>query len=258
MNSFTFTFLGSGTSTGIPMLACDCETCTSSDPRDQRYRSSALISWAGKNIVIDTTPEFRLQMLRAKARTLDAVLLTHSHADHINGLDDLRQFTFGSSRRIPVYGNPETMDWIRQHYNYIWEPRQVGGGLPKITLNPVHSPFECAGLTVTPIPVLHGIITIYGYRIGNLAYISDVSAIPEDSMEQLRGIDILVLDAVRYRRHATHFHLEAAIQAAQAIGPKQTVFTHLNHDFRHRRLVDELPDGMTAAYDGMQLEGRLD
>ena len=248
--------LGSGTSTGIPMLGCDCETCTSEDPRDRRFRSSLLLRWRDTVVVIDTTPEFRLQMLRARCQSLDAVLLTHCHADYVAGLDDVRPFSFGNSRRIPVYGNAENLGLIKKRFDYVWNAPQIGGGLPKIELRPVTDPFVIDQVEIVPVPIQHGIISIYGYRVGNMAYISDVSAIPESSMALLQGVEILIIDAVRYRPHATHFHLDAAIEASRAIGAKQTYFTHLNHDFLHRRLAAELPAGMAPAYDGLLLEAR--
>lgn len=251
-----FTILGSGTSTGVPMLACDCETCMSGDSRDKRLRASALVRWPGSTVVIDTTPEFRIQMLRAHARALDAVLLTHNHADHVNGLDDLRQFTFGSQRRIPVYGHPRTMRWVRSHFDYVWEATQMGGGLPKIDLVPIDRPFTVNDVLFTPIPVRHGVLTVYGYRVGDVAYISDVSAIPEESMALLGGLDTLFLDAVRYRPHSTHFHVATAVDAAQRIGARQTYLTHLNHDLMHCRLVRELPAGVAPAHDGLTVRTR--
>lgn len=248
----TVHILGSGTSTGVPMLACRCPTCTSQDPRDTRWRASVLLSWNGRRTVIDTTPEFRLQMLRARADTLDAVLLTHSHADHINGFDDLRQFRFGSPDPVPVYGSPETLDWIRHHFSYIWRAPCQGGGLPKVDLRPLTGPVELHGLHIVPIPVRHGALTVYGYRVGGFAYLSDVSAIPPAAAALLRGLDVLVLDAVRYRPHDTHFHLEQAVAVARELGPARTLFTHLNHDFLHARLAAELPPGMAPAWDGLE------
>lgn len=252
--SVRVTILGSGTSTGVPMLSCSCTACTSTDSRDRRLRSSLLISVAGRNVVIDTTPEFRIQMLRADVGSLDAVLLTHSHADHIQGFDDLRAFTMGTDKRIPVYGASHTLAHIREHFRYIWESEQVGGGVPQVDLRAVDAPFEVAGLAVEPIPVRHGCLDVFGYRFADCAYISDVSDIPESSMERLQGLKLLILDAVRYRPHSTHFHLEAAKQVARRLAPAKTVFTHLNHDFVHAELVEQLPAGMDAAYDGMQFE----
>jgi phosphoribosyl 1,2-cyclic phosphate phosphodiesterase len=247
------TFLGTGTSTGVPMLGCACETCRSADPRDCRWRASLLLRWSETVVVIDTTPEFRLQLLRARVGSLTAVLLTHNHADHIHGLDDVRPFTFGDRGPLPVYGNAATLDWVRRHFCYIWEAEQAGGGLPKVELRMVDSPFAIDGVGIVPIPIWHGRLPIYGYRIGTLAYLSDVSAIPEASFRLLQGVETLILDAVRYRRHPTHFHLAAAIAAARRIGPRDTYLTHLNHDFLHRRLEAELPAGIRPAYDGLSL-----
>jgi len=250
------TILGSGTSTGVPMLACQCPTCLSTDPRDQRMRSSILLRWSDTAVVVDTTPEFRLQMLRVNPLSLDAVLLTHNHADHVHGFDDLRAFTFGSDRRIPVYGSPLTLGWVREHFGYIWEAKQIGGGLPKVDLRPVEAPFVIADVEIIPVPVKHGVLDIYGYRIGDLAYISDVSHIPESSFALLRGVRTLILDAVRRRPHATHFHLEAALTAARRVGGEQTYLTHLNHDYLHADLEGELPPGVAPAYDGLVLHGK--
>jgi len=244
------TILGSGTSTGVPMLGCACEACTSADPRDQRFRASILLRWAETSVVVDATPEFRLQMLRAGVPSLDALILTHNHADHVGGLDDLRQYTMGSSRRIPVYGPPEALCWVRHRFGYIWDSTQVGGGLPQIDLVPVVRPFALNGVTIVPVPVLHGVLRVYGYRIGDFAYLSDVSAIPERSMRLLAGLDLLVVDAVRYRPHRTHFNLEQAMAVSRRLGARRTLFTHMNHDFLHRKLAAELPDGMAPAYDG--------
>ena len=252
------TILGSGTSTGVPMLACQCPTCLSTDPRDHRMRSSVLLRWNETAVVIDTTPEFRLQLLRAEQRSLDAVLLTHNHADHIHGFDDLRAFTFGRDRGIPVFGHPETLRWMREHFRYIWEAKQIGGGLPKVELRPVEAPFSLGGVHVVPILVKHGILDIYGYRIGDIAYISDVSHIPESSFALLKGVRTLILDAVRRRPHATHFHLDAAVAAARRVQADQTYLTHLNHDFLHGDLAAELPPGIAPAYDGLVLHGTSD
>jgi phosphoribosyl 1,2-cyclic phosphate phosphodiesterase len=251
------TFLGCGTSTGVPIIGCECATCQSPDPKDKRYRSSVLVKWNNTSVVVDTTPEFRLQMLRAGQSWVDAVFLTHNHADHVNGLDDLRQLTFWKdpTLRIPVYGPESTMHWVRKNYSYIWTPIQKGGGVPKIDLFPMNAPVCIGGVDIVPIPVKHGIIDIYGYRFGNIAYISDVSYIPDESFKLLEGVDVFIVDAVRYKKHATHFHLDAAIAAAEKVGAARTVFTHLNHDFKYEKMKTELPAGMEPAYDGLVIKG---
>ncbi len=249
-----FVILGSGTSVGVPMVACTCEACQSDDPRDQRYRASALIQWPEGTVVIDTTPEFRLQMLREQVMRLDAVLLTHNHADHVHGLDDIRPFTLRTDRAMPVYGNADTLDWVRQHYAYVWEAKQLGGGLPKMDLHVADAPFTVRGVTFTPIPVLHGIVNAFGFRVGDLAYIPDVSEIPDASRPLLEGLRTLVVDAVRFRPHSTHFHVDRAVEEARRIGAPQTFLTHMNHDIVHAKLEADLPDGIDVAYDGLEID----
>jgi len=250
--------LGSGTSTGVPMLACRCPVCTSPDPRDRRYRASVLLQWAGTTVVVDTTPEFRLQMLRANVRSLDAVLITHNHADHISGFDDLRQYTLRTGRAIPVYGPPSALSWIRRRFDYIWEAQQKGGGLPLVDLTPVQVPFEIRGVRIVPVPVYHGRIVVYGYRLGDFAYVTDVSDIPPASYALLAGVRHLLIDAVRRRPHSTHFHLDAALEAAGRIGAEQTWLTHLSHHFLHRSLEEELPPGVRPAWDGLVITSSVE
>jgi len=245
--------LGSGTSTGVPMITCNCATCQSDDQHDKRLRASVLLQWPGCSAVIDATPDFRQQMLHNQVRRLDALLLTHNHADHVHGLDDLRQYTLGTDKRIPVYGMPETLQWVRRHFSYIWESTQVGGGLPQIDLQPVTAPFKLGNCEIVPIPAWHGTMPVYGYRIGDFAYITDVSAIPDSSLPLLSGIRTLVLDAVRYRPHATHLHVDAAVQLAQRLNVEQTWLTHICHHIRHRELAASLPPGIAPAYDNLEL-----
>ncbi len=240
------------------MLGCHCGTCTSSDARDQRDRSSIMLTAGGRHVVVDTTPEFRYQMLRAQVDDIEAVLLTHHHADHIHGLDDLRQFTLKSGRTIPVYGPPESMSWVKEHFSYIWNAPQVGGGLPKVEMAAIEGCFSVAGIRLRPIPVKHGVMNMYGYRTGNFAYISDVSEIPPASWDLLTGLDVLVIDAVRRKPHKTHFCVDAAVETARKLEVKQTYLTHLSHHLRHEDLVAELPDGIEPAYDGLSFRIQAD
>ncbi len=252
---FRLTFLGTGTSVGVPMPGCECEGCRSADPRDQRWRASVLLQWDGRAAVVDTAPEFRLQMLRAGVKHLDAILFTHNHADHVHGLDDVRAFNFVQKQPIPVYGSPEMLAWLREHFRYIWEPFQIGGGLPALELRPAAAAFEISGLAVTPLPALHGRLRVLGYRFGDLAYFADVSEIPSETMALLTGLRTLILDATRYAPHSTHLHVAAAVEMAGKIGARQTFFTHLNHDILYARLAAELPAGIAPAYDGLTVEG---
>lgn len=247
------TFLGTGTSVGVPMVGCLCPACTSDDPRDRRYRASVLLQWSKATVVVDTTPEFRLQMLRAGVMKLDAVLYTHNHADHIHGLDDVRPFCFLHDTEIDVYGDPHTIGYLREHYDYFWNAPQKGGGLPRVAMHATEDPFEIAGVTVIPVPVLHGRVPIYGYRIGDCAYITDVSEIPPSSMKLIEGVRTFIVDAVRYQPHSTHFNVEEAVNVARIVGAEQTYLTHMNHDIVHADLERELPESFAPACDGLEV-----
>lgn len=247
--------LGSGTSTGVPMPGCSCPVCASVDPFDQRLRASILLQWDGINCLIDTTTDLRQQALRTQMQRLDAVLITHNHADHVSGLDDVRPFCFKRppDHPIPVFGHEIHLRWLRKRYDYIWEAKQIGGGLPNIELRPVREPFTVFGQMVVPLPAWHGELEVFGYRIGPLAYLSDVSRIPQETYHLLEGVHCLFLDGLRYRPHLTHFNITQAVEAAQRIGAAQTWLTHICHDCRHADLVRELPAGIAPAYDGLRL-----
>lgn len=254
----TIEFLGTGTSAGVPMPGCACPVCRSADPRDFRNRASILIRYGSRSIVVDTGPEFRLQMVRSGVRHLEAVLITHDHADHMNGFDDVRAFTMKRSHPLPVYARPEALATIRTRFSYIWNHQQKGGGLPKVELIPVSETFDILGLRITPIPVKHGILTIFGYRIGNFAYLTDASDIPASSLPLLENLDTVVLGCVRYKPHPTHMNLAKAKEWHHSLGARQTVLTHFNHVFSHARLEKELPCGMIPAYDGLILPFALE
>jgi phosphoribosyl 1,2-cyclic phosphate phosphodiesterase len=250
------TFLGTGTSHGVPMIGCKCPVCTSSDPRNKRMRTSARVEVDGRSFIIDTTPEFRLQCLANDVEHVDAVLYTHAHADHIFGLDDIRRFNEMQDSEIACYGNGETLSTIRQAFDYIFKPTQAGGGKPRITLNEVCAPFCADDIEITPIPIKHGCLDIFGYRIGNLAYITDCSEIPESSKPLLHNLDVLVLGALRRTAHETHFSLEEAVAAAKELAPRQTWFVHMAHKLDHEATNAVLPTNIRLAYDGQVVESR--
>lgn len=247
------TFLGTGTSHGVPMIGCECAVCKSADPRNQRMRCSCMIEINKNVIVIDTPPEFRLQIVREKVKHLDAVLFTHAHADHVFGLDDVRRFNDLSGKFIPCYANAETLKIIRKAFDYVFIPTQIGGGIPMLELVDVTGPFEVAGVDVTPIPIRHGKLDIYGFRIGDFAYVTDCSHIPESSMELLQGLHTLVLGVIRHEPlHNTHFTVSQGLAVVDALKPKNAIFTHITHKLDHEETNDFLPDGVQLAYDGMQ------
>jgi phosphoribosyl 1,2-cyclic phosphate phosphodiesterase len=250
-------FLGTGTSHGIPVIGCPCPVCTSDSPHNRRTRSSVLLASGDRRVVVDTSPEFRLQALAAGLTTLDAVLFTHAHADHIFGLDDVRIFNWRTKRPMPIYGTAETLATIRQRFIYAFEEGQPGGGKPSLELLPVDGPFEVAGLRVTPLEVRHGRLAVTAFRVREreggpeLAYATDCNAIAPETMDALRGLDLLVLDALGKGRHPTHFSLDEAIAVAQQLAPRRTLFTHISHSLDHEATNADLPAGMALAYDGL-------
>src|SRR5579872_2577856 len=249
------TVLGSGTSVGVPTIGCHCDVCTSTDPRDQRLRPSILVSYDGHNVLIDTTPDFRTQALRARIARLDAVVFTHSHADHIMGLDDVRPFNFRQSGQIPIYASPETMEAIQRCFRYIWDDRKRETYVPQLDRRILDgSPVDLFGVEFEPIPILHGTQTIYGFRFGAAAYLTDHSEIPPESMEKLRGLDVLFLDALRYKPHPTHSTVERSSKTVELLQPRRAFFTHICHDLGHERAESMLPPHVRLAYDGLELD----
>jgi phosphoribosyl 1,2-cyclic phosphate phosphodiesterase len=246
--------LGSGTSTGVPVVGCGCAVCTSSDPRNRRLRPGIKLDLPGGTIVVDTSPDFREQSLRFGIERVDAVLYTHPHADHVFGLDDLRVFNFRQRAAIHCYGSEPTIARLRQIFSYVFEEGQEGGGKPRLELSAVAVPFEVLGERVVPVPVWHGTMPVHGYRIGRFALVTDVNRIPEESFELLDGLDLLVLSALRYRPHPTHFSIDEAVEIAARIGAGRTVFTHIAHEVDHGALLRELPAGVELGYDGLVVE----
>ncbi|HTM67287.1 MAG TPA: MBL fold metallo-hydrolase [Flavipsychrobacter sp.] len=250
------TFLGSGTSQGVPVISCTCAVCTSSDTRDNRLRSSVFIEVNGTNIVIDTGPDFRYQMLRSKINKLDAVLLTHSHKDHIAGLDDVRAYNYFQQKPMDVYATEETQQALRREYSYIFD-NQDYPGIPQIRLHTIQSatPFSVSGIEVTPIRVLHYKMEVIGFRIQDFTYITDANYIAPQEIEKIKGSKVLVLNALRHEQHVSHYTLSQAIEIAKEIGAEETYFTHISHQLGLHKEVDaELPEGMHLAYDCLELE----
>jgi len=252
----TFLFLGTGTSHGVPMIGCDCAVCRSADPRDNRLRPSIYVECDnGQRILVDTTPDFRQQALRHDIRRVDAVLFTHAHADHVLGLDELRRFNHMTHQPVPLYGEARTLEQIKQTFAYAFNTSpHSGGGVPDLTTHVItHEPFSIGGERIVPIPVRHGTWTILGFRFGNFAYLTDCNAIPDTSLPLLKGLDVLVLDALRHRPHPTHFTVAQAIEVAKTVGAKQTLLTHICHDLGHAETSAKLPPGVALAYDGQRV-----
>lgn len=247
------TFLGTGTSHGVPMIGCDCPICRSEDPRDKRTRSSVLIEAGDAKLLIDTTPELRIQVLRENVRHIDAVLFTHAHADHVFGLDDVRRFNDLGGRSMPCYGNPQTLATIRRAFEYVFVPTQLGGGKPSLDLIPVDGEFTVKDVLVQPVKVMHGTLHILGYRIGGFGYVTDVSRIPEDSMSLLGGLDVLTIGVIRHQPHETHFCISQALEIIDKLRPKRAFFTHIAHRLGHEVTEAELPSHIRLAYDGLQV-----
>lgn len=250
--------MGSGTSHGVPVIACGCATCASKDRADNRLRSSALVRTDdGLTILIDAGPEFRIQALRSKVLKIDALLVTHPHADHVHGIDDLR--IFSREKPLPVYGTRECVDELRERFAYVFRETQEGGGKPKLELIAVDEPFRIGENLITPIPVLHGLLPIYGWRIADTAYITDVSFIPEESFKALKGIRNAVIGALRKRPHSTHYNFEQALEAIGRLDCENAWFTHLCHDFTHVEIKEWLREHgipgkkIEPAHDGLRI-----
>ena len=246
-------FLGTGTSHGIPVVGCDCKTCTSESPKNSRTRSSIFINVENTDILIDTSPEARLQMLANNITNIDLVLFTHAHADHIMGFDDLRVINWLKGESVPCYGNEETLNKIKNIFDYIFDPLQIGGGVPQVTLNSIKSEFDFNNLLITPLEVKHGKLDVLGYKINNMAYITDCSFIPEKTFEKLKNIDLLIIDALRFEEHPTHMNLKEAIEVVRKINPKKAYFTHISHEMEHKETNKKLPNDMELAYDELKL-----
>jgi phosphoribosyl 1,2-cyclic phosphate phosphodiesterase len=251
----TLTVLGSGTSVGVPTIGCDCAVCHSTDARDRRTRPSVMISYNGRHVLIDTTPDFREQALRENITQLDAVLYTHTHADHILGIDDLRPLSFKHKPgKLPLYARPQACDFLRDMFPYIFRPTYKFGGLPQVELHPIEAAVELWGAHFEPLTVIHGEMPILGFRFGSAAYLTDHSEIPPETIEKLRGLDILFLDALRHQPHPTHSTIEQSLKIAESVKPKRTLFTHICHDLPHEATNAALPPGVQLAFDGMKLE----
>jgi phosphoribosyl 1,2-cyclic phosphate phosphodiesterase len=250
------TFLGTGTSHGVPMIGCDCPTCTSSDPRDRRLRTSVLIQTDDdQRVLVDTGPDLRAQALTHRIRRIDAILFTHGHADHILGLDEVRRYNAMQRRPMACYGDRRTLSDIRGTFGYVFDPATAaGGGIPEVQLFEVLGPFCVGRQEVQPVTLFHGARTILGYRIGGFAYLTDCSGIPDESWPLLEGLDVLVLDALRFVPHPTHFTVGQAIEATRRIRPRRAYFTHICHDLPHAATCAGLPAGMELAYDGLVVE----
>ncbi|HKM16694.1 MAG: MBL fold metallo-hydrolase [Firmicutes bacterium] len=245
------TFLGTGTSYGVPVIGCDCEVCQSKDPRNHRTRASILIETDNLHLLIDTATEFRLQALRAGVKKIDAVLYTHCHADHVFGFDDLRAFSYHSGKAVPFYGNYDTIAEMLQVFGYVFRKTQVGGGKPLVKPVVVDGPFQVEGVAIIPVPAYHGNLPIYGYRIGDLAYITDCSRLPQPSLELLTGLKVLILGVIRYEPHPSHMHVDAALELVAKLKPQQAYFTHVTHLLDHETTNSKLPEAVSLAYDGL-------
>ena len=253
------TFLGTGTSFGIPQIGCGCAVCRSPDRRDRRGRSAAMVQANGATILIDTPPELRLQLLEAGVTDVDAVLYTHEHADHINGIDDLRMFSSKHGRPLPIYGPSETLDRLRTSFNYIFDETVepfAGTSKPRLEPRPLEPGVvaDVCGVPVLPLAFSHGHLRVYGYRFGAMAYVTDVKAIPPAGRAQLAGVEVLGLNALWWRPHPTHLSIDEAIETARAIGARRTLLTHLTHETAHAELEARLPAGVEPAYDGLTVE----
>lgn len=253
------TFLGTGTSFGVPVVGCDCRACTSSDPRDRRTRHGAVVETAGGRLLIDTPTELRLQLIATGIHHVDAIWFTHAHADHIHGIDDVRVFTVRKGD-MEAYVPTEYLDILQDHFRYVFDPAvqpPKGSSKPRVRLHGIEPglPLEIVGERFLPVRVPHGDVSVYGFRVGSLGYVTDAKLLPEEAVDTLRGVDVLVLNALWFGRpHASHFNIEEAVEASRTVGARRTYLTHLTHRVTQVELEERLPEGVYAAFDGLTVE----
>jgi len=247
------TFLGTGTSTGVPTVGCRCAVCTSPAAHDKRTRPSLLVEYAGRTLVIDTTPDFRAQALRQNIQRVDALVFTHDHADHVLGLDDVRPFYFRQKDPIPLYADTRCMESLRRIFGYIFSQSYPYGGILKVDPHLIDGPFKLWDEQLIPLPVLHGSLPVLGFRFGNVAYITDFSTIPDTTMELLKGLDVLILDALRHKPHPTHSTIENSLGLVERLKPGRAYFTHIAHELGHEETNSNLPPNVRLAYDGLEV-----
>lgn len=255
MGKLEITILGSGTSQGVPMIACSCEVCQSVNPKDKRLRSSILISHSGQNFVIDSGPDFRQQMLRENVQSLEAIIFTHEHKDHIAGMDDVRAFNYKQQRDMPVFCTEDVEKAIRNEFHYVFAENSYPG-IPKIALNRISkdNSFEVSGLSFIPIEVMHFKMPVLGFRIGDFAYITDAKTVSDVEKKKLDGVKVLIVNALRREEHISHFNLQEALEFIASINPEQAYLTHISHLFgRHDDILDDLPPNVSVVYDGMKI-----
>ncbi|MGA8224255.1 MAG: MBL fold metallo-hydrolase [Candidatus Acidiferrales bacterium] len=239
---------------GVPTLACHCPVCDSKDPLDKRTRPSILLSYAGRNVVIDTTPDFRFQAMRNGIDRLDAILYTHGHADHILGLDDIRPYNLKQRMRVPIYATNSTLRILQRTFAYIFDSAPTESSVPGVDLHTIDGPFELFGLKFIPVPAMHGPMDVMGFRFGNAAYLTDFSSVPDSSKALLRGLDHFILDALRYVPHPMHSTVAQSLKLVEELRPKHAWFTHICHDLGHAETNAKLPENVRLAYDGLKLE----
>jgi phosphoribosyl 1,2-cyclic phosphate phosphodiesterase len=246
-------FLGTGTSTGVPVLGCGCPTCTSDDPRDQRTRSSVVLGLPEGTLLIDTTPDLRTQLLRERIAGIDAILYTHDHADHVHGLDDVRPLCFRAGRPIPIFCEERVENRIRRVFDYAFEAvPPAGGGVPKVVFRRITAaPFDLLGARIVPLRLKHGPLDVLGFRVGGLAYCTDTNLVPDETWPLLAGLDVFVLDCLRPQRHSTHFSLDEALAVAARVAARRTLLVHMGHELAHAASSAALPPGVELAYDGL-------
>lgn len=260
----TLTLLGTGTSAGVPMIGCDCEVCTSSDPRDRRDRPGAMLRYADsesgeeRTILIDTTPDLRHQMIRHRVMRIDAVVYTHNHADHVFGIDDLRRFNAVMHKPIDIYAERYVLEWMHDTFAHIFQShRNVNRSfVAELVGHPIDAgrPFDLFGRSWIPLRLMHGHLPIVGFRVGDMAYCTDCSGIAPETWPLLEGLDVLVIDALRYRHHPTHLTVDQAIEIIEQVQPKRAYFTHIAHDICHAELEPRLPENVMLGYDGLAIE----